>query len=75
MTAPQNSAMITGSKSMQMVADDPSRVSGIQMTAAQQCELRVPLGQRHSNGRLWDNTLPSAVAAFMTANFSFVQSY
>lgn len=60
---------------MQMVEDDQCRVNGIQMTAVQLSELCVPLGQRRSNGRLWGNALPSAVAAFMTANFSFVQTY
>ncbi len=48
--------MITGSKTMQMVADDQCRANRIQMTAVQSSEPWIPLGQRRSNGRLWDNT-------------------
>lgn len=35
MTVPQNNPMITGSKTMQMVADDQHRLNKIQMTAVQ----------------------------------------
>lgn len=58
---------------MQMAADDQFAVDGIQMTAVQDAERRVPPGQRRGNGVLWDYTPPSAVSAFTTANFSFVK--
>lgn len=56
MTGPQNSTVITGSKTMQMVADDQGGVNRIQMTAVQQSELWITSGQRPNNGHLWDHT-------------------
>lgn len=60
---------------MQMVADDQRRLNRIQMTAVQESTVDPDTTKACSNGRLWDNTMPAAVGAFMAANFSFVQSY
>lgn len=62
---------------MQMAADDGGGVRGEYKTrAARRGAARVPSGQSGSNARLWDEAPPAAAAAaFMEANFSFVQSY
>lgn len=70
MPVPLNSTMITGSKSLQMVAGDQCCASRIAKTTVQKNALSVQSGDTKVPLKVGINALPSAAVAFIAGNFS-----